>query len=59
MSFRTAKETSTSVYPTMSREESSSTTLANHVGQRDAGLGQLFGKAAGYRFQKRENWKIV
>jgi hypothetical protein len=54
-----ARENFTSVHTRMSREESSNTTVANHVGQRDAGLGQLFGKATGYRFQKRENWKNV
>jgi len=47
------------VCPRMSREESNNTTPANHVGQRDAALGQLSGKAASYRFQKRENWKTV
>src|SRR5207249_6943263 len=51
-SFRTARGNFTSVCPRMSREESNNTTPANHVGQRDAALGQLSGKAASYRFQK-------
>src|SRR4029077_16487571 len=46
-------------YPAMSGEGSNNTTRGNHVGQRGAVLGHLFGKVTSRRFQRREDWKTV
>src|SRR5437867_12779303 len=58
-SFRTAMENSTSDYLMMSDAGSISTTPAIPDGLARKDLGHWYGKAASYRFRKRENWKTV